>query len=87
MMPKIIIKIFMEAHSPKKSMPNNNGTIENIHPKMNELQIFPKRIVLIEIGQAINRSRVFDRVSHGKTTGPIDVDVMNITMAINPDII
>jgi hypothetical protein len=87
MIPKIIIIILIEIHSPKKIIPNNKGTIENIQPKMNELQIFPNRIVLIEIGQAINLSRVLDRVSQGKTTGPIEVDVINKTIAIKPDII
>jgi len=83
--PRMIIKMFIEYHIPKKIIPSINGTNEKIKPKMKELQILPKRIVLIEIGQAINLSNVFARVSHGNTTGPIEVEVMNKTMAINPD--
>jgi hypothetical protein len=85
--PKIIIKIFIELHRLKIIIPSINGTNEKMKPKMKELQILPKRIVLIEIGQAINLSNVFARVSHGNTTGPIEVEVMNKIMAINPDTI
>ena len=84
---RIIIKIFIEYHRPKIIIPSINGTNAKIKPKMKELQILPKRIVLIEIGQAINLSNVFARVSHGNTTGPIEVEVMNKIIAINPETI
>jgi len=84
---RIIIKILIEYHRPKIIIPSINGTNAKIKPKMKELQILPKRIVLIEIGQAINLSNVFARVSHGNTTGPIEVEVMNKIIAINPDTI
>jgi len=84
--PSNIIRIFILSQIPKKIIPINKGTIEKMQPKINELQIFPIKIVLIEIGHVISLSKVFARVSHGKTTGPIDVEVMNITIAINPDI-
>lgn len=84
--PSIIIKIFNETHNPKINIPKINGTIEKIQPKIKELQIFPNRIVFIEIGQAINLSRVLILVSHGNTTGPIEVAVKNRVIAISPDI-
>ena len=84
---RTIIKIFIEYHRPKIIIPSINGTNAKIKPKMKELQILPKRIVLIEIGHAINLSNVLARVSHGNTTGPIEVEVMNKIIAINPDTI
>jgi len=84
--PGIIINKLIFFHNSKKTMPSIKGTVENIHPKMNELQTFPRSIVLIETGQVINRSRVFCLVSHGKTTGPIEVDVKNRTIVIKPEI-
>ena len=84
--PSIIIKIFNEAHNPKIIIPKINGTREKIQPKIKELQIFPNRIVFIEIGHAINLSRVLILVSHGNTTGPIEVAVKNRVIAISPDI-
>ena len=58
-----------------------------MQPKKNELQTFPSKMVFIEIGHVINRSKVFCRVSHGNTTGPIDVEVKNNTIAISPETI
>ena len=84
--PSIIIKIFNEIHNPKINIPKINGTIEKIQPKAKELQILPNRIVFIEIGHAINLSRVLILVSHGNTTGPIEVAVKNRVIAISPDI-
>jgi len=84
--PSIIIKIFNETHNPKSNIPRINGTIEKMHPKAKELQIFPNNIVFIEIGHAINLSRVLILVSHGNTTGPIEVAVKNRVIAISPDI-
>ncbi len=83
-MPGIKIKRFISLHSSRNIIPNVKGTIENMHPKRKELHTFPKRIVLIEIGQVIKRSRVFCLVSHGKTTGPMEVDVKNSTIVIKP---
>jgi orotate phosphoribosyltransferase-like protein len=54
---------------------------------MNELQILPIIIVLIEIGQVIRRSRVPRIVSHGKIIGPNEVAVKKRTIVIIPDII
>jgi len=85
--PGIKIKRLMSLHSSRNIIPRIKGTVENMHPKRKELHTFPKRIVLIDIGQVINRSRVFCLVSQGKTTGPMEVDVKNSTIAINPLII
>lgn len=85
--PGIIIKIFIEYQRPKIITPRIKGTNEKIKPKMKLLQILPKRMVLIEMGHAISLSKVFARVSHGNTTGPIEVEVMNKIMAINPETI
>lgn len=84
--PGIKINKLIVFHNSKKAIPKIRGTVANIHPKMNELQTFPRRIVLIEIGQVINRSRVFCLVSHGKTTGPIEVEVKKRTIVIKPEI-
>ena len=84
--PGIIISTLRFFHNSKKTMPNINGTVQNRHPKINELQTFPRSIVLIETGQVINRSSVFCLVSHGNTTGPIEVEVRKRTIAIKPDI-
>ena len=83
--PGIKINKLKDFDSSKKIMPNNRGTVENIHPKMNELQTFPRSIVLIETGQVINRSSVFCLVSQGNTTGPIEVAVKKSTIAIKPE--
>ena len=85
--PGININKLRLFHSSKKIIPNNRGIMENIKPKMNELQTFPRSIVFIEMGQVINRSRVFCLVSQGNTTGPIEVDVRKSTIAIKPEII
>ncbi len=85
--PIMMIKMFKDDHNPKMIIPKIIGIVENIQPKKNELQTLPSKIVFIEIGHAINRSRVFCRVSHGNTTGPIDVEVKNKTIAISPEII
>ena len=85
--PGIRISKFIPFHNSKKMIPNNKGTVENIHPKRKELHTLPRRIVLIEIGQVIRRSRVFCLVSHGKTTGPMDVEVRKSTIVISPEII
>ena len=53
---------------------------------MNELQMLPRSIVLIEIGQVVNRSRVPRIVSQGKIIGPIEDEVKKITIAIIPEI-
>ena len=84
--PSKIIKIFKEIHKPKINIPKSNGTIDKIQPKISELQIFPIKIVFIEIGHAISLSRVLILVSHGNTTGPIEVAVKNRVIAISPDI-
>lgn len=70
----------------KKIIPNTKGIDENNNPNIEDPQILPNKTVLIEIGHVINRSNVFCLVSHGNTTGPIDVDVKNKIMAINPEI-
>jgi hypothetical protein len=85
--PGIRISKFIPFHNSKKIIPNNKGTVENMLPKMKELHTLPRSIVLMEIGQVIRRSRVFCLVSHGKTTGPIDVEVRKSTIVISPEII
>ena len=85
--PGITINKLMLFHNSKTIMPSIKGTVEKIHPKKNELQTFPRSMVLIETGHVINRSRVFCLVSHGNTTGPIEVDVKKRTMVIKPEII
>jgi len=70
----------------KKIMPKTNGIDEKIIPYMNELQILPNTIVLIEIGHVIKRSNVPRIVSHGRIIGPIEVEVRKRTIVINPDI-
>jgi hypothetical protein len=84
--PGIIISKLRFFQKSKKAIPNIKGIIQNRDPKINELQTFPRSMVLIEIGQVISRSRVFCLVSHGNTTGPIDVEVKNKTIAIKPEI-
>ncbi len=84
--PGIKINKLIVFHNSRKTIPRIKGTVANIHPKSNELQTFPISIVLIEIGQVINRSSVFCLVSQGKTTGPIEVDVKKRTIAIKPEI-
>jgi hypothetical protein len=54
---------------------------------MKQAHTSPKRIVLIEIGQVINLSRVFCLVSHGNVTGAIEVEERKSTIAINPETI
>jgi hypothetical protein len=85
--PGIRINKFIPFHNSKKIIPNIKGTVENIQPKRKELHTLPRRIVLMEIGQVIKRSKVFCLVSHGKTTGPMDVEVRKRTMVISPEII
>ncbi len=85
--PGIKINRFIPFHNSKKMMPNSRGTVENMHPKRKELHTFPSKMVLIDIGQVIKRSRVFCLVSQGNTTGPIDVEVRKRTIAINPEMI
>lgn len=70
----------------KNIKPITNGIDENIIPYMNELQIPPNNIVLIEIGHVTKRSKVPRIVSHGKIIGPIEVEVRKRTIVINPDI-
>ena len=84
--PKIIITKFVVDHNPNIDRHKINGIVENIHPKTKELKTFPNRIVLTDIGHAINLSIVLCLVSHGKTTGPMDVAVRNNTMVNNPDV-
>ena len=57
--PGIKSKRLMFFQSSRNTMPSINGTVEKIHPKIKELHTFPRRMVLIEIGQVIKRSRVF----------------------------
>ena len=85
--PSIKIKRFIPFHSSKKMTPKSKGTIEKIQPKRNELHTLPSKMVLMEIGHVIKRSRVFCLVSQGNTTGPIDVEVRKRTIVINPEII
>ena len=85
--PKIIITKFSELQNGKIKRPNIKGTIEKIEPNRNEAQTSPNRIVLIEIGQVINLSRVFCLVSHGKTLGPCSPLSSAGRIAINPEII
>jgi len=85
--PIMMINMFKDDHNPKMIIPKTIGIIENIQPKKKELHTLPSKIVFIEIGHAINRSKVFCRVSHGNTTGPIEVEVKNKTIAISPEII
>ena len=84
--PKMIIIVFIDGRMDNKIIPNMRGIEENNTPNIEDPQILPNKIVLIEIGHVINRSSVCCLVSHGNTTGPIDVDVKNKTMAINPEI-
>ncbi len=85
--PGIKIKRFIPFQSSKKIIPKSKGTVEKTQPKRKELHTFPSRMVLMEIGHVIKRSRVFCLVSHGNTTGPIDVEVKKRTIVINPEII
>jgi hypothetical protein len=85
--PGIKIKRFIPFHSSKKIIPKSKGTVEKMQPKRKELHTFPIKIVLMEMGHVIKRSRVFCRVSQGNTTGPIDVEVRKRTIAIKPEII
>jgi hypothetical protein len=77
---------FTDSSADRKIIPNIKGSEEKIIPYIKVLQTLPKRIVFIEIGQVINLSKVLLIVSHGKTIGPIDVDVRNVIIAINPEI-
>jgi len=52
---------------------------------MNELHMFPNKIVLIEIGQVISLSKFLLIVSQGNTIGPIEVEVKKTTIPISPD--
>lgn len=84
--PGIITKRLMDSATEKKIAPIVNGMKEKSIPYKDELQRSPRRIVFIEIGLVINLSRVLRIVSHGRTIGPIDVDVRKISIAINPEI-
>jgi len=84
--PKIIIIRFKEDQNENAINPKTKGTNEKIIPNVNDPQISPNNIVLMDIGQVIKRSRVFCLASQGNTTGPIEAAVKNRTMAINPDI-
>jgi hypothetical protein len=84
--PAIITNRFKEPHNEKKIKPNNKGGKAKIVPNRKDPHTSPKRIVLMETGQVINRSSVFWRVSQGNTTGPIDAAVKNSTIAINPEV-
>jgi hypothetical protein len=83
--PGIIIQGFIDPHIPKIEVPRISGTREKTPPKIRELQIFPSKMVLIVIGQAINLSSVFCLVSQGNTMGPIDVAVRKITIEVKPE--
>jgi len=84
--PIMMINIFMEGWIDKKIIPNTRGIDENNTANIEDPQTLPSKTVFIEIGQVINRSSVCCLVSHGNTTGPMDVDVKNKTMDINPEI-
>lgn len=84
--PNIITIRLREFQNENMSMPNMNGTKEKMIPNINDPQISPNKIVLMEIGQVISRSRVFCLASQGKTTGPIEAAVKNKTIAMRPDI-
>lgn len=66
--------------------PKIKGIDEINKPYINEPQILPTSIVLIETGQVVNRSNVPRIVSHGKIIGPNEVEVKNRTIAIIPEI-
>ncbi len=84
--PKAIKRKFIWI-SKNKITPRIKGMVEKTQPKTSELHKFPTKIVFIEIGHVINLSRVICLVSHGNTTGPIEVEVRKSTMAIRPEII
>lgn len=69
----------------RKVTPKINGTDENNKPYINEPQILPNNIVLIEIGHVVNRSKVPRIVSQGKIIGPNEVEVKKRTIAIIPE--
>ena len=79
-------KKFMAKPFDKNITPKIKGIEENITPYMNELHILPIRIVLIDIGQVVKRSKVPRIVSHGKIIGPIEDEVKKITITIIPEI-
>jgi hypothetical protein len=84
---KIIInKPITEKVSEKNNIASISGMHENINPNVNELIILPSKIAFKEIGQVITLSKVFLIVSHGKTNGPIEVDVRKSTIVISPEI-
>lgn len=83
--PITTINMFMEGWMDKKTIPNTRGTEENSTPNIEDPQILPNKTVLIEMGHVINLSSVFCLVSHGNTTGPMEVDVKNKTIVINPE--
>ena len=85
--PELTINKFITFHILKKNIPIRRGTNEKTQPYKNELITLPKRIVLIETGQQINLSSVFNLVSNGNTTGPIELEVKKSSIAIKPDII
>ena len=66
--------------------PKTKGIDENNKPYINEPQILPTNIVLIETGQVVNLSKVPRIVSHGKMIGPREVEVKKRTIAIIPEI-
>ena len=66
--------------------PRIKGIEENNKPYINEPQILPINIVLIETGHVIKRSKVPRIVSHGKIIGPNEVEVKKRTIAIIPEI-
>ena len=70
----------------RNTIPKINGIDENNKPYINEPQILPTNIVLIETGQVVNLSKVPRIVSHGKIIGPNDVEVKKRTIAIIPEI-
>jgi hypothetical protein len=82
----IINKPINERVIEKNKIPSINGMNEKINPNINEPNILPNKIAFKETGQVINLSKVFRIVSHGKTNGPMEVDVRKSTIAISPEI-
>lgn len=82
-----IVRITLIAKLLERNIiPKINGIDEKIIPYMNELQILPISIVLIEIGQVVKRSKVPRIVSQGNIIGPNEVEVKKRTIAIIPEI-
>jgi hypothetical protein len=84
--PAIIRRILTVNSVDRKIIPIIKGIEEKIIPYRDVLQTLPNNIVFIDIGQVTNLSNVFLAVSHGKTIGPIEVEVRKMIIVINPEI-